>query len=79
MPLCTISSNFNSEDIAWLSSLQTLLNFQAKYFSVICLPYIFHSLFIKPFNFELRGMKEFTAMDQWMKGGDERIQQWTNG
>ena len=35
----TFSSNFNSEDIAWLSSLQTLftnLNFHiAKYFSVI--------------------------------------------
>ena len=35
---CTFSSNFNSEDIAWLSSVQTLLtnlNFHiAKYFSV---------------------------------------------
>ena len=35
---CTFSSNFNSEDIAWLSSLQTVfanLNFHiAKYFSV---------------------------------------------
>ena len=45
--VCAFSSNFNSEDIAWLSSLQTLLtnlNFHiAKYFSVICLPYLFQS------------------------------------
>ena len=55
--------NFNSEDIAWLSSLQprlTNLNFHiAKYFSsVICLPYLFHSLVYQTlYHFKLRGMK----------------------
>ena len=43
----------NSEDITWLFSLQTLLtnlNFHiAKYFSVICLPYLFHSLVYQTF------------------------------
>ena len=62
----TFSSNFNSEDIAWLSSLQTLLtdlNFSiAKYFSVICLPYLFQS-------------NPLSLLTQ----RDERIQQWTNG
>ena len=41
------SSNFNSEDIAWLSSIQTLLTNQnvhiAIYFSVICFLYLFQS------------------------------------
>ena len=59
------SSNFNSEDIAWLSSLQTLLtnlNFHiAKYFSVICLPYLYHSLVYQTLHhFKLRGTKEFS-------------------
>ena len=59
------SSNFYSEDIAWLSSLQTWLtnlNFHtAKYFSVICLPYLFHSLVYQNlYNLKLRGMKEFS-------------------
>ena len=43
----------NSEDIAWLSSLQTLLtnlNFHiAKYFSVIYLLYLFQSLVYQTF------------------------------
>ena len=43
----------NSENIASLSSLQTLLtnlNFHiAKYFSVICLLYLFHSLVYQTF------------------------------
>ena len=69
---CTLSSNFNSEDIAWLSSLQTLLtnlNFHiAKYFSVICLPYLFHSLvYLSLYHFKLRGMKEFSSGP--MEGG----------
>ena len=70
---CTFSNNFNSEDTAWLSSLQTLLinqNFHiAKYFSVIGLLSLFHSLVYQTFyNFTLRRTKEF-RMDQWMKGG----------
>ena len=44
---CNFSSNLNLEDIDWLSSSQTLLtnlNFRrAKYFSFVCLPYLFHS------------------------------------
>ena len=64
--VCTFSSNFNSEDIAWLSSVQTLLtnlNFHiAIYFSVICLPYLFHSLVYQTlYHFKLRGMKEFSS------------------
>ena len=77
------SSNFNSEDIAWLSHLQTLLtnlNFHiANYFSVICLPYLFHSLVYQIlYHFELRGMRKFSSWINGKKEGDERIQQWTN-
>ena len=60
--LCTYSSNFNSEDIAWHSSLQSLLTnlnvYIAKYFSVICLLYLFNSLFYQTlYHFKLREMK----------------------
>ena len=61
-----LSSNLNSADIVWLSSLQTLLtnlNFHiAKYFSVICLPYLFHSLVYQTlYHFKLRGIKVFSS------------------
>ena len=54
---------FFKQDIAWLSSLQTLLtnlNFRiAKYLSVICLPYLF---LIKPFiTLNSEGVKEFSS------------------
>ena len=57
----------------------TNINFHiAKYFSVICVPHLFHSLVYQTlYQFKLRGMKEFS----WTNGkkeGDERIQQWTN-
>ena len=57
---------FQFRNIAWLSSLQTLLtnrNFHiTKYFSVICLPYLFHSLVYQILsNFKLRGIKEFNS------------------
>ena len=61
------SSNFNSEDLAWLSSLQTLLTnlnlHIAKHFSVICDLFAvpFHSLVYQTlYHFKLRGMKEFS-------------------
>ena len=50
----------------------------SKYFSVICLPYLFRSLVYQTlYNFKIRVMKEFSngPMD---KEGDEIIQQWTN-
>ena len=69
---CTFSSNFNSEDIPWLSSLQTLLtnlNFHiAKYFSVI--------LFAVPLSYQTHSQR-----DEIFSNGnerDEKIQQWTN-
>ena len=75
--------NFNSEDIAWLSHLQTFLtnlNFHiANSFSVICLPYLFHSLVYQTlYHFELRGMRKFSSWINGKKEGDEIIQQWTN-
>ena len=78
------SSNFNSDDIAWLSSLQTLLtnlNFHiAKYSSVISLPYLFHSLVYQTlYHFKLRGIKEFSnGPMESRRERDETIQQWTN-
>ena len=51
-----------------------------KYFSVICLPYLFYSLVYQTlYHFKLRGMKEFSKKKKNNgKEGDERIQQWTN-
>ena len=56
----------------------TNLNFlRAKYFSVLCLPYLFHSLVYQTlYHFKLKGMKELSTNGK--KEGDEIIQQWTN-
>ena len=59
-----------------LQSLWTNLNFDiAKYFSVICLPYLFHSLVYQThYHFKLRGMKEFSngSKDERRRGGERR-------